>query len=148
MARIVPEGGFQLQPFRRPRERRESHKSFIKRLPCVCCVSPARSIPIPGARNGDRKPFLFGVVDPAHIRAASELHGKRELGGGETADDHWLLPLCRGHHDIQHSMNELAFWRWFGIDPFLLALVLYGLSGDEHNAKLVILFHTERGAQR
>jgi hypothetical protein len=129
MARIVPEGGFQLQPFRRPRVKVESHRLFIKRLPCCVC----------GSANTE-------LVDPAHIRAASAFHGKRDVGAGETADDRWILPQCRNCHDQQHREVELEFWRRHGIDPFLLALILWGLTGDEYEARQVIVLHAGRAA--
>jgi hypothetical protein len=40
-------------------------------------------------------------------------------------------------------MNEMNFWRMFGVDPHLLALVLWGLSGDDHAATKVILLHVK-----
>jgi hypothetical protein len=42
----------------------------------------------------------------------------------EKASDIWTVPLCRAHHDQQHSMNEMAFWALYGINPFELAISL------------------------
>jgi hypothetical protein len=42
----------------------------------------------------------------------------------EKPSDKWALPLCNRHHAEQHSMNELAFWKQYDIDPFMLAITL------------------------
>jgi hypothetical protein len=130
MARIVPEGGWgsRLKPFKTPRVKSRGHLDFIKALPCVCCWAD-RAVQIQ-------------ADDPMHIRASSPLHGKEPAGGGQTSDDRWTLPGCRRHHDEQHaSGNELGFWMGFGIDPFLLALVLWGLTGDDWAASEAIRQH-------
>ena len=130
-SRIVPEGGWSnLKPFRTPRIKSEGHLAFVRRLPCVCCIHE-----IGGTR----------AAEAAHVRAPSARHGKQMTGKGEKPDDRWTIPLCRVHHDEQHSMNELEFWQHFPIDPFLLALVLHGLSGDEHAATEVIRIHARGG---
>jgi hypothetical protein len=95
--------------------------AFIRRLPCCICGT-------------------YGS-DPAHIRAASILFGKRETGGAEKPSDKWTVPLCRVHHDEQHAGNELTWWASKGIDPFGLALSLYGCSGDEEIADNVLRAH-------
>lgn len=126
MARIVPEGGFKLAPFRQPREKKESHLIFIRRLPCPCCL-------VGGVyRRAD---------DAAHVRAASSFHGKQPTGMSEKPHDRFTLPLCRGHHDEQHAGAELVFWSRYGIDPFLLALVLWGLTGNDYAATEAIREH-------
>ncbi len=126
--RVVPEGGWgsRLKPFKTPRVKNDTHRQFIKRLPCVCCL--VRGLQIQ-------------ADDPMHLRAASALHGKEGAGGAQTSDDRWTLPGCRPHHDEQHAGAELEFWSRYGIDPFLLALVLWGLSGDEYAATAAIRLH-------
>jgi hypothetical protein len=59
---VIPSTAFSKVPSkqRKPRERNEQHLKFIRTLKCCIC--------------GDPNP------DPAHIRAASPLHGKRETG--------------------------------------------------------------------
>ena len=100
---------------RRPRDRDERHLAFIRSLRCCLC-----------GKSGP---------DPAHIRAASHIHGKRETGGQEKPSDKWTVPLCREHHDEQHAAgNEVAWWASKGIDPFGLALSLYAASGDDEIA--------------
>ena len=89
---------------REPRQRDWRHLDFIRSQPCCIC----------------------GRIDTeaAHIRAASLAHGKRATGGAEKSSDKWALPLCNGHHREQHTMNELAFWKKYNLDPFLLAIKL------------------------
>lgn len=104
---------------RRSRERDDKHLAFIRSLKCCICGEPG--------------------PDPAHIRAASAVHGKREVGGAEKPSDKWTTPLCRKHHDEQHaSGNELAWWEQKGIDPFGLALSLYAASGDDEIAEAIL----------
>jgi len=92
---------------RQPRVEDPAHLAAVRRLPCLICAKP-------------------GPNDAAHIRSGSPLHKKRNTGFGEKASDMWTLPLCRAHHDEQHSGNELAFWRRHGINPFIEAKRLYG----------------------
>ena len=104
---------------KRPRERDEGHLKFIRSLRCCLCGKPG--------------------PDPAHIRAASAVYGKRETGGAEKASDKWTVPLCREHHDEQHAAgNELTWWASKRIDPFGLALALYAATGDEEIADGII----------
>jgi hypothetical protein len=90
---------------RQPRERDERHLDYIRSLPCAIC--------------GDDT-----CTEAAHIRTESLAHDKRGTGRGERPSDKWCLPLCNKHHREQHSMNELAFWKSYGIDPFMLAITL------------------------
>jgi len=89
---------------REPRQRDERHLDYIRSLPCCIC----------------------GGIDTeaAHIRTASLAHGKQHTGMAEKPSDKWALPLCNRHHNEQHSMNELAFWKQYDIDPFMLAITL------------------------
>lgn len=136
-ARIVPAGGWQsrLKPVRTPRVKNDRHRQFVKSLPCICCLVEGLEIQ---------------ADDPMHLRDGSRLHGKEPAGAGETSDDRWVLPGCRPHHNGEgHLGNEGTFWRQFGIDPFLLALVLWGLTGRDHEARLVLREHAARArAQR
>lgn len=104
---------------RRPRDRDEKHLRWMRTLRCCIC----------GAPN----------PDPAHIRAASQIHGKRQTGGGEKPSDKFTVPLCRTHHDEQHAAgNEIAWWASKGVDPFGLALSLYAASGDDEIAEGIL----------
>lgn len=131
-SRIVPEGGWgsRLKPTKTPRVHKRAHLDFIKALPCVACAA---------------KGLTIQADDPMHLRTGSALHGKEAAGGGQTSDDRWALPGCRPHHDMQHGMAEHNFWKMFGIDPFLLALVLWGLTGNEYAAIEAIKLHAHGG---
>ena len=87
---------------REPREKDKKHLDWIRQQPCCIC----------------------GRIDTeaAHIRTASLAHGKQHTGMAEKPSDKWTLPLCNYHHREQHGMNELAFWKAYNIDPFMLAI--------------------------
>jgi hypothetical protein len=89
---------------REPRQRDERHLDYIRSLPCCIC----------------------GGIDTeaAHIRTASLEHGKQHTGMAEKPSDKWALPLCNRHHTEQHTMNEMKFWAKYGINPFILAMIL------------------------
>jgi hypothetical protein len=104
---------------KRPRVEDKAHLAFIRSLKCCICGKPN--------------------PDPAHIRSANAIYGKRETGGQEKASDKWTVPLCRVHHDEQHDAgNELLWWASTGIDPFGLALALHSASGDDDIADGII----------
>jgi hypothetical protein len=104
---------------KRPRIRDDNHLAFIRGLKCCICGKPG--------------------PDPAHIRSANALYGKRETGGGEKASDKFTVPLCREHHDEQHKAgNELLWWASKGVDPFGLALSLYACTGDDEIAEGIL----------
>lgn len=124
---IRPETAFSIASTkqRRPRDRNENHLAFIRRLHCCICGTPS--------------------PDAAHIRTASAVHGKSSTGLQEKPSDKWVTPLCRTHHDMQHSMEELKFWAMFGIDPFTLALSLYAVSGDDEIGDAILRANRARG---
>lgn len=94
---------------REPRRCDDGYLRWLRKKPCcVCGKSP---------------------VDAAHIRFASEAYGKRAVGMAEKPDDKWAVPLCRGCHTLQHSMNEQEFWRERRILVLLLAQRLYSEYG-------------------
>jgi hypothetical protein len=109
---------------KRPRIENRNHLAFIRKLPCVVCLT---------RRN----------VEAAHVRMGSPLYGKRPAGMGEKPDDKFSLPLCARHHDEQHAMNEAAFWMALAIDPLQLALSLFDSTGDEERAEQIIRAHRE-----
>jgi hypothetical protein len=112
---------------RRPRIEREAHLAFIRSLPCVIC----------GSRP----------VEPAHLRTASPIPGKRAGGAEEKPNDRFVTPLCRQHHDEQHGMmTGVLWWRRYRIDnPRHLALALYAAStmNDAEAAEQIILEHRQ-----
>ena len=63
---------------------------------------------------------------------------KKNPGVGARPDDKFTLPLCGKHHREQHTGNEQVFWNRYGIDPVLLALALYVVSGDAEEAERII----------
>ncbi len=104
---------------KRPREENAKYLAFIRGLKCCLCGAPG--------------------PDPAHIRSANPMFGKRETGAGEKASDKWTVPLCRPHHDEQHKAgNELLWWASKGVDPFGLALALYHATGDDEMAEGIL----------
>lgn len=136
-ARVVPAGGWmgRLKPERTPRVKVRPHLDWIKRLPCVCCAIEGRQ------RQAD---------DPMHVRSGALHYGKEHTGGGQTSDDRWTLPGCRPHHNEQNAVGgegEMAFWRRYGVDPHLLAMILWGLTGDDHRAVEVIFYWAGRAAR-
>jgi hypothetical protein len=111
---------------KRPRVEDKAHLKWIKTLRCCICGAPD--------------------PDPAHIRSANAIYGKRETGGAEKASDKWAVPLCRREHDEQHAFcdarkdeydwdtAEIRWWTSKGVDPFGLALALHSASGDDEIA--------------
>lgn len=106
-----------------PRLRDEHFLAFVRKQPCCVCKAPAPS-------------------DPAHIRMASTVYGKRATGMAEKPDDRWATPLCRpipgfvvGCHQVQHAMNEAEFWRMLGINPFEIAIRLYAEGGHPNETQ-------------
>jgi hypothetical protein len=123
---VIPSTAFSVAKTsqRRPRVEDKQHLAFIRTLRCCIC----------GAHN----------PDPAHIRAAAIIYGKRETGMQEKAADKWVTPLCRTHHDEQHSQDELRWWASKSIDPFGLALALYQASGDDEIADGILKAHLSK----
>lgn len=71
-----------------------------------------------------------GPVDAAHIRYAYPRYDALPTGMGRKPDDWRTTPLCRTCHTRQHSLNEEAFWKELGIDPYQLAGDLWLASPD------------------
>lgn len=112
----------QLANFRSPRQEAPAHLDFIRSLPCM----------VPTCRAGGRN-------HAAHLRMGSAIHGKRETGAGEKPSDKWTLPLCPEHHVFggakdgpgsQHSRGERVWWRFVGLDPIVLAALLWTVTGN------------------
>lgn len=112
---------FSLSPGRRKRSRVEAkeHLRFIRNLPSV----------VSGLRP----------CEAAHVRYAEFRLGKRAVGIGEKPDDRWTVPLTADEHREQHAFgDERGWWVSKGIDPLTVALALWGVSGDEEAAELVL----------
>lgn len=112
---------------KRKRVTDDSHLRWLRTLPSV----------IDGKRP----------VEAAHIRFADPAYGKRETGKGEKPDDRWALPLSPELHREQHAGNERLFWAKYGIDPCKVAGALYGVSGDDEQAELIIRTAQETARQ-
>ena len=104
-----------------PRRHSEKHLAFIRRLPSLI------------------KPDQGGPVEAAHIRYAHLPYGKRYVGMAEKPDDMWVVPLSPEAHRAQHAMSERMFWAEYGIDPLLVAALLWLHSGNEQAATQVIM---------
>lgn len=89
---------------REPRIRDNAYLQDVRSLSCIICLSNV-------------------CVDAAHIRYSAP--GKLNAGVGAKPDDCYVLPLCREHHALQHSMGERQFWREMGLDPLRIAAQLY-----------------------
>lgn len=87
------------------------HPEFISRLPCVKCG-------------------IYGV-DCAHLRKGSH------AGIAQKPDDKELLPLCRIHHQEQHTIGEVSFWGNIDLAR-KLAHGLYLFSGQDFQAICLI----------
>lgn len=111
---------------RQPRREDLAKLVFIRLLSCPICAG---------------RP-----VDPMHLRAGNRLLGKRAVGVGEKPDDVWTIPGCRTHHDEQHGMNELEFWRSHNIEPFAFALALHVAyeADDLERALSIVAEHRHR----
>lgn len=70
------------------------------------------------------------IVQAAHVSFAAPKYGHYGRGKGTKAPDRWALPLCEEEHRRQHSMNEQDYWATVGIDPHMVALVIWGLFSD------------------
>lgn len=91
---------------RRPRAKIDAYLDFVRQRPCLITGHPG--------------------VQAAHIRYADMRYGKRGTGMGEKPDDCWVVPLSPDAHAEQHSMNERRWWESKGIDPCLVASLLFG----------------------
>jgi hypothetical protein len=105
---------------KRERVKSPSHESFVRSLPCVVC----------GGND----------VDLAHVSYADARFGKFGRGKGQKEESIWTVPLCREHHDIQHSVGERTFWKGLGIDAARVAAALY-IRTQDHEAAEIILRH-------
>jgi hypothetical protein len=92
-----------------PRAHDEAFLARLRQLPCIhpCCG--------------------FVHVDAAHIRMASSVYGATEAGVGQKPHDFWALPVCRKHHELEHSIGTRRFWEMLDIDPHFVALRLYAI---------------------
>lgn len=97
----------------RGRVRDPGFLAFVRRQPCAVGLIGCR-----------------GPVQAAHIRTS--LPGEPPTGLQVKPSDQRATPLCAGHHEEQHSMNEMRFWAKHRLDPFAIAARLFALyqQGD------------------
>jgi hypothetical protein len=101
-----------------PRVTDEAHLRWIRTLPCLI----TGTVP----------------VEAAHIRYADLRFGKRETGKSEKPSDKFTVPLAPELHREQHAQYERAFWAYYHIDPVQVAAALYGVSGNDEAAEIII----------
>jgi hypothetical protein len=100
------------------RDKDAGYLDFIRSLPCIVTR---------------REP-----VEAAHVSYAVPEYGKLGRGKGSKESDRWAVPLCPDEHRRQHSMNEQAYWRSTGIDPCIVAALLWAAYPSRDRALLVI----------
>lgn len=67
-------------------------------------------------------------VQAAHVNYANLTFGATGRGKSQKASDRWALPLHPEIHDAQHKYgNEQDWWIIQGINPHLIAAILWGL---------------------
>jgi hypothetical protein len=104
---------------RRPRKHDTKHLQFVRQLPCIICGS--------------------SPSDAAHIKMGDARVSKPISSNiGMKADDRFTLPMCRRHHERSHQVPEREFWEYYHLDPVLLALALFSISGDEQEGDRLI----------
>ncbi len=101
-------------------EKLPAHLAFIRRLPCVIC----------GARPSEA----------AHIRMNDAESGKMQ-SLGQKPDDRWAVPLCTYCHtrgpQAQHRSGERVWWLGHGINPLMLARLLFAVSPDVERGEMI-----------
>ncbi|HEX5935895.1 MAG TPA: hypothetical protein VFY63_17175 [Pseudorhizobium sp.] len=97
----------------------DRHLAFIRTLPSV----------LSGA---------FGC-EACHIRYGDPMYRKKHTGKAQKPDDAWTIPLTSDEHRDQHAANEREWWLSQGIDPLLIALQLYAVTGNTEAATKIIL---------
>lgn len=75
---------------------------------------------------------MYGV-EAAHLSAPSTRWGHAGRGKAQKASDRWALPLKPYMHRKQHMDGEEQFWRQAGIDPYPIALALWGIWSEQTN---------------
>jgi len=93
-------------PKKRP-EKRKDYLSWLHTLPC--CITGQ-----------------YGV-EAAHTSTAEPFYGHWGRAKGTKAPDIFALPLSSAMHLESHSGNEVEWWRGKGINPWVLALTLWGI---------------------
>lgn len=69
-------------------------------------------------------------VEAAHVSYANPVVGASGRGKAQKASDRWAVPLHPDLHRAQHEANEREWWLMNGINPHMVALVLWGLWNE------------------
>ena len=101
----------------RGRDRDNGFLAYLRRQPCEAASLGGCS----------------GPIDPAHIRY-NDGPGRLNPGGARKNHDRHCNPLCRAHHDEQHSMAERYFWDRLGKDAYETAAAHYAAYQGDHGA--------------
>ena len=104
---------------RTARRHDNTHLDFVRQLPCCICADNT-------------------ATEAAHIRYADPRIAKPITGIGIKPDDRFTVPLCGRHNREQHESNERSWWRERRIDPVLVSLALFSISGDIEQAEKII----------
>jgi len=114
------DSAFSLDPTdrRQARIEDEAHLAFIRKLPSLI--------------SGQQP------CEACHVRYGDPKHRKRKTPTRRRPDDAWTIPMTSAEHNLQHSMNERAFWERAGIDPLEVAHQLYQVSGDLEAGRAII----------
>jgi len=74
-----------------------------------------------------RSPGCRGPMDIHHMRVKTGM-GRRSADIEEGVGR--VLPLCRYHHSLFHTMGKKSFQSYYGIDMIKIAKELYGEYRD------------------
>lgn len=121
--------GFRIAP-QRVEDKRQPVSKSSKRVKDDAYLDFIRSLPCLVTR---REP-----VEAAHVSYAAPEYGKLGRGKGAKESDRWAVPLCPDEHRKQHSLNERDYWRSVGIDPCIIAALLWAAYPSRERALLVI----------
>jgi hypothetical protein len=94
---------------RQPRVRDNTYLAWIRRLPCACSMIPGHAL-------------CTGPIQAAHVRYS--VPGRPNPGMQQKPSDYATVPLCAGHHALQHTGSERVFWSNRGVDPLALCAAL------------------------
>jgi len=115
----------------------DHHAKGARKGACLMQRRPRRLNPRHCRWIAERHCLICGQTDVqvAHIKFADgRILKPLSSNIGMKADDRFTLPLCIVHHAAQHAVGERKFWQSYHLDPVLIALHLYSISGDDEQA--------------
>lgn len=101
------------------RQKNDRHLDFLRSLSCCVCLDNTST-------------------EAAHIRYTEPKVGRINPGMQQKPHDWFAVPLCGDCHREQHGGSEKAFWNGTPIDPNMLALALYAISGDHEAGERIV----------